>query len=88
MKELVDDGLLERAPYREPGQRTRHGYRLTEKGADLLPVLVSLKQWGDRWLGQAGVEIGRCWNATSRNFSHMRRNDPARHKGRPILWFR
>src|SRR5579871_5892490 len=45
LRELVDDGLLAREPYREPGQRTRHEYRLTEKGADLFPVLVGLLQW-------------------------------------------
>jgi len=49
LKELVAEGLLVREPYREPGQRTRHAYRLTEKGADLLPVLVGLLRWGDRW---------------------------------------
>ncbi len=49
LKELVGEGLLVREPYREPGQRTRHAYRLTEKGADLLPALVALLQWGDRW---------------------------------------
>ena len=58
LRELVDDGLLARAPYREPGQRTRHEYRLTEKGADLFPVLVGLLQWGDRWLNDGGrVEL-------------------------------
>lgn len=57
LKELVDQGLLEREPYREPGQRTRQGYRLTEKGADLLPVLVALKQWGDRWLAPGGAPV-------------------------------
>src|SRR4051794_15700000 len=54
LRELVDEGLLERKPYREPGQRTRHSYRLTPKGADLLPALVALMQWGDRWLDERG----------------------------------
>jgi len=57
LKELVDEGLLERAPYREPGQRTRQGYRLTEQGADLFPVLVALMQWGDRWLAPSGAPV-------------------------------
>jgi len=59
LRELVDEGILDTEPYREPGQRTRRGYRLTEKGADLLPVLVSLMHWGDKWAleGGAGVEI-------------------------------
>src|SRR5215203_990071 len=37
LRELVDAGLLERQPYQEPGQRTRHEYVLTESGDDLLP---------------------------------------------------
>src|SRR5437588_8579162 len=45
LKELVDQGLLEREDYREPGQRTRQRYRLTDKGADLLPALVALMKW-------------------------------------------
>ena len=59
LRELTDAGLLQREPYREPGQRTRHAYRLTEKGSDLLPALVALMQWGDKWVlpGGARVEI-------------------------------
>src|SRR5258707_12696624 len=54
LRELVEHGLLELEPYQEPGQRTRHRYRLTEKGADLFPVIVSLMQWGNRWLSDTG----------------------------------
>ncbi len=54
LRELVAAGLLTRRPYREPGQRTRSAYRLTEKGADLLPVLVGLLDWGDRWAAAEG----------------------------------
>ncbi|HYZ54993.1 MAG TPA: helix-turn-helix domain-containing protein [Streptosporangiaceae bacterium] len=45
---LVDAGLLTRHPYRETG-RTRHEYRLTTAGADLLPVLHALADWGLRY---------------------------------------
>src|SRR6059058_3751041 len=69
LRELVDDGLLEREDYREPGQRTRQRYRLTEKGADLLPALAALMQWGDKWLDERGgpVEIRHrgCGEAVS-----------------------
>ena len=47
---LVDTGVLRREPYREPGQRERHEYRLTEKGFDLYPVLAAVRHWGDRYL--------------------------------------
>jgi DNA-binding HxlR family transcriptional regulator len=45
---LVAVGLPRRVPYREPGQRTRYEYRLTEAGLDLYPVLVAMLAWGDR----------------------------------------
>jgi DNA-binding HxlR family transcriptional regulator len=57
LRELVAEGLLEREAYQDPGQRTRHRYRLTEKGADLLPALVGLMQWGDRWLDDRGGPV-------------------------------
>ncbi|MFZ0089833.1 MAG: helix-turn-helix domain-containing protein [Solirubrobacteraceae bacterium] len=59
LRELAAEEILKREPYQEPGQRTRHAYRLTEKGADLLPVLVALMQWSDRWdrRGPARVEL-------------------------------
>jgi DNA-binding HxlR family transcriptional regulator len=57
LRELVEEGLLEREDYREPGQRTRQRYLLTEKGADLLPALAALMQWGDRWLDDRGGPV-------------------------------
>jgi DNA-binding HxlR family transcriptional regulator len=57
LRELVDEGLLEREDYREPGQRTRQQYRLTDKGAELFPVLVALMQWGNRWLDERGGPV-------------------------------
>ncbi len=57
LKELVANGLLEREDYREPGQRTRQAYKLTEMGADLFPALVALMQWGDRWLDDHGGPV-------------------------------
>ncbi len=60
LRELVEAGLLRREPYRDPGARTRYGYALTPMGADFLPVLVALMQWGDRWLQPDGgpIELG------------------------------
>jgi DNA-binding HxlR family transcriptional regulator len=44
---LVDHGVLERRPYQS--RPVRHEYVLTEKGADLVPALMALMAWGDRW---------------------------------------
>jgi DNA-binding HxlR family transcriptional regulator len=51
---LVENGLLRREPYREPGARERHEYRLTRKGFDIYPVLIAVKAWGDRYLVDPG----------------------------------
>jgi DNA-binding HxlR family transcriptional regulator len=55
LKRLTEHGLLDREDYREPGQRTRQRYRLTDKGADLLPALTALMEWGGRWLDDRGT---------------------------------
>lgn len=46
LRELVMVGVLEKQPYREPGQRTRHEYILTTAGHHLMPVILGLLQWG------------------------------------------
>lgn len=57
LRELTAAGLLRREDYRAPGQRTRQQYRLTASGADLLPTVVALMQWGDRWLTSEGGPV-------------------------------
>jgi DNA-binding HxlR family transcriptional regulator len=48
LTKLVHEGILERSQYREPGSRTRHEYRMTETGRELTPILLALREWGDR----------------------------------------
>ncbi|WP_293001773.1 helix-turn-helix domain-containing protein [Mycobacterium sp.] len=50
LSELVELGLLTRRPYREPGQRTRDEYILTESGTDFMPVVWAMFEWGQRHL--------------------------------------
>lgn len=50
LKQLETAGVVRRAPYREPGRRARDEYRLTPAGEELLPVFLSLVQWGDSHL--------------------------------------
>ena len=47
---LVEQDILRREPYQDPGERARHEYRLTSKGFDLYPVLVAIADWGDRYV--------------------------------------
>ena len=48
---LVDAGILERVA--APGKPRHHEYRLTAAGADLKPVILALKAWGDRHLDKS-----------------------------------
>jgi|SRR5690606_15402536 len=51
LKKLVEAGVLAKVAYQERPKREE--YRLTEKGLGLHPVLMSLVQWGDRYMSGA-----------------------------------
>ena len=59
---LVEEGIVERVPYREPGARERHEYRLTAAGRDLRPVLLAMLAWGDAH--RAAPTVRRCGSST------------------------
>jgi DNA-binding HxlR family transcriptional regulator len=52
---LIDQGVLERVPYQD--RPPRYEYRLTEKGLDLWPTIVSLMQWGNRYAVPGGPPV-------------------------------
>ncbi|BAK68071.1 putative HxlR family transcriptional regulator [Sphingobium sp. SYK-6] len=49
LSKLVAKGILTREPVES--DRRRVAYRLTEKGRGLVPVMIALRQWGERWSG-------------------------------------
>lgn len=54
LRRLVEQGILVRENYRQGSQRTRQEYRLSDKGADLFPVIEALMQWAYRWAEEEG----------------------------------
>lgn len=54
LKKLCANEILARVPVKEGAKR--HEYRLTTKGRDLMPLLISLTQWGDKWVFGKGRE--------------------------------
>jgi DNA-binding HxlR family transcriptional regulator len=46
------EGIVEKRPY--SSRADRFEYRLTGKGRDLYPVLLTLMAWGDRWMTDGG----------------------------------
>lgn len=45
------EGVLSKIPYQE--KPSRYEYRLTEKGRDLYPIIISLMHWGDNYYPDA-----------------------------------
>jgi DNA-binding HxlR family transcriptional regulator len=52
LEDLEANGILERRQYHQRPPRYR--YRLTRAGVELLPILMSLTAWGDRWFPPPG----------------------------------
>ena len=48
LKKLCASEILDRVPVKEGAKR--HEYRLTTKGRDMMPLLIALTQWGDKWV--------------------------------------
>jgi DNA-binding HxlR family transcriptional regulator len=55
LSSLVEAGVLEKRRYHERPERFE--YRLTEKGLDLWPTIVSLLQWGDKYAAPDGPPV-------------------------------
>ncbi|MCP3686830.1 MAG: helix-turn-helix transcriptional regulator [Gammaproteobacteria bacterium] len=48
LRKLCLNEIFERVPIKEGARR--HEYLLTHKGKELMPVLIALTQWGDKWV--------------------------------------
>jgi DNA-binding HxlR family transcriptional regulator len=46
---LVEGGILEKRSYRDPGNRERASYHLTDAGRGLNLVVAAIMQWGDEF---------------------------------------
>ncbi|MDX2483764.1 MAG: helix-turn-helix domain-containing protein [Pseudodonghicola sp.] len=49
LKQLCEDEILQRRAYN--AHPPRYEYLLTDKGRDLWPVIIALRNWGQTWLG-------------------------------------
>jgi len=48
LKKLCENEILDRVPIKQGAKR--HEYVLTSKGKALMPLLIALAQWGDKWV--------------------------------------
>ena len=80
LKHLVEQGVLERRPLTKG--RKQCEYVLTEKGRDLLPVLLAATQWGDRWApNRRGKRVVFVEATTGRPIVHLA---PSTARGKPL----
>ncbi len=49
LRMLLEQGIVATVDYQEPGARTRRRYVVTPKGADLVPAVLAMMSWGDRY---------------------------------------
>ena len=77
LRKLESAGIIEGRQYSE--HPPRFEYHLTEAGRDLLPVMLALREWGDKWaVDQPAVQY-------LHNCGHLLKVDlTCQHCGRPV----
>ena len=79
LSRLVENGIMVRQPMQ--CDRRKIEYRLTEKGQELAPVMIALRQWGERWgCGPLACQV----LADRRDGQPIRRITIQAHDGRPL----
>jgi DNA-binding HxlR family transcriptional regulator len=64
---LVEEGILAKLAYSD--HPPRYEYRLTQKGLDLYPALISLVHWGDKhYAGKSGPPVLHKHRACGHDF--------------------
>lgn len=63
LRKLTGEEIMESVP--DPNGGAHQEYRLTAKGRDLLPVVVSLRQWGEKHLFAPGETHSRLVDSVS-----------------------
>jgi len=77
LRSLVERGILQTTP----GESGRMLYQLTPKGRDLFPVMVALRQWGERHLFEPGERRSQLVERDTGETVHLEVRTAA---GRPI----
>ena len=78
LSKMVAGGILERSA--DPADKRRVIYSLTNKGMELLPVLLALRQWGEEW-GYGKMQIVL---ADRRDLKPVRKICVQAHDGREL----
>jgi DNA-binding HxlR family transcriptional regulator len=67
LKKLVDEFVLVKVPYQQ--RPVRYEYRLTPKGVDLYPIVMSIVHWGDVYMaGKKGRPLLHTHDLCGKDF--------------------
>lgn len=55
LRKLEEAGVIERRQYLQ--RPPRHEYHLTQAGVDIIPVILALKDWGERHTGETAPKV-------------------------------
>jgi DNA-binding HxlR family transcriptional regulator len=81
LAKLVEHGIMRREHC--PDDRRKVEYRLTDKGVDLLPAMLALRQWGEKYgLGVPSNPV----LVDTRDLQPIGRVEIQAHDGRPLTW--
>ncbi|QZH76062.1 MAG: helix-turn-helix transcriptional regulator [Erythrobacter sp.] len=81
LAKLVEHGVMERTPCAD--DRRKVEYRLTEKGAGLLPAMLALRQWGERYADNITSDLVLVDNRDGQPIAPIALHA---HDGREIGW--
>jgi DNA-binding HxlR family transcriptional regulator len=77
LRKLESAGIVERRQYSE--HPPRFEYHLTEAGRDLFPVMLALREWGDKWA------VDKPATQLLHDCGHLLKADlSCQHCGRPV----
>lgn len=79
---LVDQGVFEKVVYQQ--RPVRHEYRLTDKGRDLLGVVMAMMAYGDRWEADDPAEVPTTFEHTRCGESPLTAQVTCNHCGDPL----
>jgi len=72
---MIDEELIHKKPYQEPGERARFSYHFTLKGAELSKVIIALLEWGNRHMVEGDAPTYQIIRAVDQAPLHLSLRD-------------
>ena len=81
LQKLVENGIFKREPCEDDKRKIE--YRLTEKAIDLLPAMIALRQWGEKYTSKVPPNLVLVDSRDRKPIEPVRLHA---HDGRPLVY--